>query len=90
MSNEYIMNSKQTRILFHILLIIGAFWMLLPFLWMISTALKTQLEALRFPPTVFPAQFMFINFIEAFRQVDFSRYFINTIIMTGATTLLVF
>jgi multiple sugar transport system permease protein len=84
------MNKPPRKILLHILLIIGAFWMLLPFFWMISTALKTQMEALKFPPTLFPNQLMFINFIEAFKQVNFSRYFINTIIMTGGTTILVF
>ena len=74
----------------HALLSFGAFWMLLPFLWMLSTSLKTQMEALRFPPTLFPQALMFINYIEAFRQVDFSRYFLNTLIMTAGTTFLVF
>lgn len=74
----------------HVLLALGAFWMLLPFFWMLTTSLKTQMEALRFPPTIFPYAPMFINYLEAFRQVDFSRYFLNTIIMTLGTTLLVF
>ena len=74
----------------HILLALGAFWMLMPFFWMISTSLKTQLEALKFPPTIFPRVLMFSNYLEAFRQVDFSRYFLNTIIMTAGTTILVF
>ncbi len=74
----------------HLLLILAAFWMLLPFFWMLSTSLKTQMEALRFPPTIFPSALMFSNYLEAFRQVDFSRYFLNTIIMTAGTTLLVF
>jgi multiple sugar transport system permease protein len=72
------------------MLIIGAIWMLLPFFWMLSTSLKTQSEALMFPPSLLPNKFMFINFIKAFGQVDFSRYFLNTVIMTFSTTLLVF
>jgi multiple sugar transport system permease protein len=84
------MNKKRSNIFIHIVLLLGAFWMLLPFFWMVSTALKTQLEALRFPPTIFPGHMMFVNFIEAFRQVDFSRYFFNTIVMTAGTTVLVF
>jgi multiple sugar transport system permease protein len=74
----------------HTLLALGAFWMLLPFFWMLSTSLKTQMEALRFPPAIFPLVPMFANYLEAFRQVDFSRYFLNTIIMTLGTTVLVF
>jgi len=81
-------NRKNTAI--HILLLFGALWMLLPFFWMFSTSLKTQMEALKFPPSLFPARLMFINYLEAFRQVDFSRYFFNTIIMTFGTTFLVF
>lgn len=74
----------------HIFLIIGAIWMFLPFFWMISTALKTQTEALKFPPTLFPQEFIFSNFTEAFKEVDFARYFLNTIIMTFGTAILVF
>ncbi len=78
------------KIAIYILLAVGAFWMLLPFFWMLSTSLKTQMEALTFPPTVFPRTLMFSNYLEAFRQVDFARYFLNTVIMTLGTTLLVF
>lgn len=74
----------------HALLALGAFWMLLPFFWMLTTSLKTQIEALRFPPTIFPHALMFANYLEAFKQVNFSRYFLNTIIMTLGTTVLVF
>ncbi len=78
------------KIFVYILLIAGAIWMLLPFFWMISTSLKTQDEALKFPPDILPKKIMIGNFLEAFKQVDFSRYFLNTIIMTLGTTLLVF
>jgi multiple sugar transport system permease protein len=82
--------NKSAKAAIHILLILGALWMLLPFFWMVSTSLKTQVEALRFPPNLFPEAWKFLNYIQAFRQVDFSRYFLNTIIMTLMTTLLVF
>jgi multiple sugar transport system permease protein len=81
---------RHTKILIHIVLILGAIWMLFPFFWMVSTSLKTQMEALKFPPDIVPNVFKFINYVEAFKQVDFSRYFLNTIIMTIGTTLLVF
>jgi len=74
----------------HLILIICAIWMLLPFFWMISTSLKTQDEALEFPPDPLPKRFLFTNYLKAFEQVDFTRYFINTLIMTIGTTLLVF
>ncbi len=81
---------NKGKVFVHIILIFGALWMLLPFFWMVSTSLKDQNEALRFPPTLLPERFLFRNFIEAFREVNFTRYFINTIIMTFGTTLLVY
>ncbi len=74
----------------HLILILGTIWMVLPFFWMVSTSLKTQDEALKFPPTIIPEKPIFNNFIEAFKQVDFTRYFINTIIMTTGSVLLVY
>jgi ABC-type glycerol-3-phosphate transport system permease component len=73
-----------------VILIICALWMMLPFFWMISTSLKTQDEALEFPPNPLPRKVLISNYFEAFKQVDFSRYFLNTLIMTFGTTLLVF
>lgn len=82
--------NKTGKLTIHIVLIACAVWMLLPFFWMISTSLKTQDEALQFPPDPLPHHMLFSNYREAFNQVDFTRYFLNTIIMTLGTTLFVF
>lgn len=74
----------------HIFLLLGALVMVLPFFWMITTSLKPEMEALKFPPSIWPAQLQFSNYREAFQQVDFSRYFFNTFVMTFFTTALVF
>jgi multiple sugar transport system permease protein len=74
----------------YVLLAVFAAGLALPFLWMAVTALKTQDEALKFPPTLIPSVFEFGNFREAFRAVDFTRYILNTVIMALATTALVF
>jgi len=80
----------MNRKFIHIILIFCAIWVLLPFFWMLMTALKTNNDALKFPPSLIPEKFMFNNFIEAFKAVNFSRYFLNTLIMTTGTTLLVY
>jgi multiple sugar transport system permease protein len=84
------MNNRGQHPFHHLILILGAFWMALPFFWMVVTALKSSSDALRFPPTLLPEAFLFRNFITAFREVDFLRYFINTAIMTAAITALVY
>jgi multiple sugar transport system permease protein len=78
------------KVLIYALLTVFAAGMVLPFVWMVITGLKTQDEALKFPPTLVPKQFVFGNFSEAFRAVDFTRYFLNTVIMAFGTTALVF
>lgn len=84
------MRRISEKALVHAVLVIGACVMIMPFLWMLSTSLKTQEDAIKFPPDIIPRQFVFGNYAEAFRQVDFSRYFLNTAVMTFGTTLLVF
>ncbi|MEO0161380.1 MAG: carbohydrate ABC transporter permease [candidate division WOR-3 bacterium] len=74
----------------HILLIVGVIFMVFPFGWMLLTSLKTQDEALKFPPTLIPEKIILSNFIEAFREVNFTRYFINTLIMTTGSVILVY
>ncbi|MEO0084059.1 MAG: carbohydrate ABC transporter permease [candidate division WOR-3 bacterium] len=69
----------------HIILILCGLSMFLPFYWMLTTAVKTPLEALRFPPTLFPSIIKLENFVEIFREVPLLRYFLNTIFITIVT-----
>lgn len=71
----------------YFILVLGAVVMILPFFWMVITSLKSPNEALRFPPNLLPERLRFGNYLDAFRQVDFLRYFLNTLIMTALTTL---
>ncbi|AVQ98182.1 carbohydrate ABC transporter permease [Oceanobacillus sp. M65] len=71
----------------HILLIIGAFIMIIPFLWMIMTSLKTFSESMQVPPTIFPNNLMFENYFNVFESVDFLKYYANTIFLTLGRTL---
>ncbi|MCX7994647.1 MAG: carbohydrate ABC transporter permease [candidate division WOR-3 bacterium] len=80
----------MSRKFIHMILLMGALIMVLPFFWMVSTSLKTLDESLQFPPTLFPKKIVFNNFLEAFKEVNFTRYFINTLIMTTGSVLLVY
>lgn len=66
-------------------LILGACAMLIPFYWMLTTSLKTPLEALRTPPTLFPTALRLGNYIEVFRQIPLLRYLANTVLVTFLT-----
>src|SRR5436190_6386165 len=67
--------------LVHLPLILGAAIMLFPFYWMITTALKSLEEASAFPPTLWPAQLLWENFLRAWQAAPFGRYFLNTILV---------
>ena len=75
------------RIGLYVGLLLLAFSMLLPFLWMLSTALMTNLEVYRFPPKFFPSVFRWLNFPEALQLQPFGRFFLNTTIVAGASVL---
>ncbi|MFP7285895.1 carbohydrate ABC transporter permease [Shouchella clausii] len=70
----------------HLLLIAGAIIMVTPFLWMVTTSLKTYLESMQIPPTIWPETWRFDNFSRVFESADFLRYYANTIVVTVLRT----
>jgi len=72
---------KKFKLIFiNLIMIIGAILILLPFIWMISTALKTEAEIGMWPPTIIPKEPILSNFINGWTTLPFTRFFINTII----------
>ena len=64
-----------------VLAVLGA-TMLIPFLWMVSTSLMTDLEVYQFPPRLLPEEPQWGNYAGALTQLPFGRYFLNTILVT--------
>lgn len=71
----------------HTMLSIGAIVMMIPFLWMVSTSLKSFGESMQVPPVIIPKEWHFDNFLKVFESVNFLKYYINTIIVTTGRTL---
>jgi len=67
----------------HLLLVLGGVAMVLPFYWMLSTSLKTPLEALKFPPTWWPSSPQLQNYVEVFREIPLWRYLFNTVFVAA-------
>jgi multiple sugar transport system permease protein len=53
-----------------------------PLVWMFGTALKEQSEVFTWPPSVFPKHMHWDNFVQAWNGAHFSRYFINSTIVS--------
>lgn len=71
----------------YILLTIGALIMIIPFIWMISTSLKSQQQLFSWPPNWIPNPFMWSNYSEVFSKINFSLYGLNTLKITAAVTI---
>jgi ABC-type glycerol-3-phosphate transport system permease component len=59
-----------------------------PFLWMVSTSLKSPAEISLRDPTLIPRQPDLDNYVRVVVDAQFGRYFVNTLIVTAATTLI--
>ncbi len=63
--------------------------MLLPLLWLVSTAFKSPSENLfQFPPQFFPAAPTFGNFVKVWQSNPFGRYFFNSTLIAVVTVAL--
>lgn len=67
------------RVLLYLLLIIIAVVMLAPFLWMVSTSLKEQYDAVKIPPVWVPIPPRWQNYIDLFTQQPMLQFMLNTI-----------
>lgn len=57
--------------------------MLIPFLWMLSTALMDEFEVFQYPPPLLPAEPQWSNFPNALTQLPFARFFLNSGILAA-------
>ncbi|MGQ0648057.1 MAG: carbohydrate ABC transporter permease [Gemmatimonadaceae bacterium] len=55
--------------------------MLVPFLWMVSTALMNEFEVLQYPPPLIPDDPQWRNFPQALTALPFGRFFANSFIV---------
>ena len=83
------MKNLIKRIFSHIFLIAVTILSIGPFLWLISTALKSPQENIfSYPPKFIPDMITFQNFIDAWNMVPFMSYIINSCIVAILTIIL--
>jgi multiple sugar transport system permease protein len=56
---------------------------LFPFLWMLSSSLKTPQELVKLPPTLFPKNWAWENYVGAWQSQPFGTYLINSTVITA-------
>lgn len=62
----------------YVLLVVGAVGMIIPFLWMLSTSLKNDMQAYKFPPIWIPSPVAWSNYTTTLQALPFDRFFLNS------------
>ncbi len=61
------------------MLFVMAFIMVMPFVWLVSSSLKSQIEIFSYPPQWIPNPIHFENFVNALTIKPFGLYLVNTL-----------
>jgi len=77
--------STQQKTLIYFVLALGAFVAVLPFIWMLSTSLMTLGETIN--RQWLPKLPQWGNYVEAWQEAKFAKYFFNSVIISGVTML---
>ena len=80
--------NRFAAVLRNLLLAAAAIAMAFPFYWMATSALKTNDEIWRFPPTLWPQEALWGNFAEAWQAAPFARYMFNSVFVAGTIVVL--
>jgi multiple sugar transport system permease protein len=70
---------RLLRVLLHAMLLIGGLSCLVPFLWLLSTSLKTAPNVISIPPQFIPAPLIWDNYVHVFSVAPMLRYFLNSV-----------
>lgn len=77
---------NKNKISTHLFLLFVSFVSLVPFIWLLSTALKSPVENIfSYPPQFIPQMPTLQNFVGVWRQVPFLGYIANSFIVAFAT-----
>ena len=77
------MNNKRkqliVKIVAHLVLLLGAITMLVPFIWMLSSSVKSLGEVFVFPPKLFGEKIVWENYTKISSRFDYLAYFLNSV-----------
>ena len=76
---------KPMRLVLYAILIFGSIAAIIPFFWMVSTSFMTLGETIN--RQWLPKAPQWINYIEAWNEAQFSKYFLNSVIITITTLI---
>jgi multiple sugar transport system permease protein len=83
-----VIGRETERALLYAALVFGVVLTLAPFLWMLSASLMPAGEASLYPPRLLPSELTFAHYDSLFSRLDLGRYFLNSLLIASAITLI--
>lgn len=80
-------NKTISRLCLYLGALVLVFYSIGPIIWMMLSSFRPKSEFFSFPPTIFPKQFTFINYIDLFTKTNFINFFLNSFYITIGTIL---
>lgn len=71
--------TKLHRFAIYLLIAVGGALMIVPFLWMLSTSLKTTVQSMAFPPEWWPRPFVWENYTRIYEYMPFFTFLFNSV-----------
>lgn len=62
---------------------------MIPLYWLFVSSVKSDAEITRFPPTFWPDEFVWYNFVDIWNRLNFTQTFMNSVIVSLSTTVLI-
>lgn len=88
-AGHHVVHARLTQGVSQVLIIVAAIITLIPFIWMVSTALKPASEVFSNPPSLIGSSIEWGNFTAAWNYLPFGRFMLNGLIVAGVGTILV-
>lgn len=70
---------KRKKISSYVILIIVGLFFIFPFIWLVDTSLKSDMQIFKYPPQWIPKPILFSNYTKALTTIPFMHYVWNTV-----------
>jgi len=78
---------RAARIVLYAFLVLSAFVVLLPVIWMVFTSVKPERDIVTHPSELIPTHWTLDNYRQVLEQIPFARQFLNTVVFAGGVTV---
>jgi ABC-type glycerol-3-phosphate transport system permease component len=86
-SDARTLNIRLGRIALYVVTVGLSLLFLFPFIWTLSSSLKTSSEVIAYPPAILPKVIQWKNYYETWTSIEFGTFFTNSVIVAGLTLL---